>query len=254
MTVALESPLLPMLDDLGPSETIMMSALGPAWQTLAGNMKVVEKLARSAHSRAKAGESATQEELERVDLKLAALHSLLGERPEAFGTQTAFAILTEVMGQLEELADGFGKELQAALNEMRQNVADGISARLSDIVTQQIKTQVFGGRFYTELVIPAAALVKRCSSGPSQGGDLWEGRLAALERGLDSIKKMNRPSTVGPWSREAMEVEEPASAWGGGRLGVNIPTPPRASLDNRPCRRLKKSNCSGLLSLRFKDR
>ena len=76
--MVLESPLLPMIDDLGPSDTVMMTALGPAWQKLAENIKAVDRIARSAHSRVKADESA--------NLKIAALHSLLGERVENFGT------------------------------------------------------------------------------------------------------------------------------------------------------------------------
>ena len=55
-----------------------MTALGPAWQTLAENIKAVERIARSVHSSVKADESA--------NLKIAALHSLLGERVENFGT------------------------------------------------------------------------------------------------------------------------------------------------------------------------
>ncbi len=226
MTVALESPLLPMLDNLGPSEAVMMSALGPAWQTLAENMKSVERIARAAHSRAKEGESATQEDLEQVDLKLAALHSLLGDRPPKFGTQTAFEALTEVMELFDEMSEGLGKNVQEALVELREGVAEGISARLNQIVSEQIRAQVFGGRFYTEFVVPATALIHRCSPGPDKAGDLWEDRLANLERELGSMKKASRgPSLFGAWEGEQMEVEEPAIVWGRDTK-ANVKKPP----------------------------
>lgn len=216
MTVVLESPLLPMLDDLGPSEAIMMTALRPAWQALAENMKSVERIARAAHSRAKEGELATQEDLERVDLKLAALHSLLGERPSQFGTQTAFEVLAEVLDGLEELSDGLEKSVRDTLTALRDSVAEGISVRLSEIVTEQIRTQVFGGRFYTEFVVPAAALVRRCSPGPDKAGDLWEGRLAALEQELESMKKASRPPpALGAWPGDCMEFNDAPTVWGG---------------------------------------
>ena len=104
-----------------------MTALGPAWQTLADNIKAVERIARSAHSRMKADESA--------NLKIAALHSLLGERFENFGTPTAFGALAQVMDQFEELARGMETELQATLDKIRAKVAGDLSDSMSQIVT-----------------------------------------------------------------------------------------------------------------------
>ena len=103
-----------------------MTALGPAWQTLAENIKAVERIARSVHSSVKADESA--------NLKIA-LHSLLGERFENFGTPTAFGALAQVMDQFEELARGMETELQANLDKIRAKVAGDLSDSMSQIVT-----------------------------------------------------------------------------------------------------------------------
>ena len=219
MTVVLESPLIPMIDDLGPTDTLMMTALGPAWQTLAENMKAVERIARAAHVRAKEGEAAMQGELDQVDLKLAALNSLLGERSAKFGTQTAFEAVTAVLDQLDELAEGLGKEVLEALDAAREKIAADLSARLSQIVTDQITAQVFSGRFFDEIVAPVSLLLKRCSPSADRAGDLWEGRLAALEREMVSAREATRPA--------AMEVEEPVNAWTGGRWNGNLPPAPR---------------------------
>ena len=76
----------------------------------------------------KADESANLENLEQVDLKIAALHSLLGERFENFGTPTAFGALAQVMDQFEELARGMETELHWLLEPLESEQPERYSS------------------------------------------------------------------------------------------------------------------------------
>lgn len=212
--VAIESPLVPMLEDLGPTEGLIIAALGPAWKILAENMKAVEKIARAAHARAKRCESATNEDLEQVDYKLAALHSLLGERPARFGTEQAFDVLSRIMEELEGLSKLLDATVTQAVSEIQAGVAEAISTRLSQAVEAQIKAQVFGGRFYQEFVVPTTKFLKRCSPNAKEVGALWENRLATLEADLGSLKRTVAQSVAPPAVDDHMMEDEGMAWWG----------------------------------------
>ena len=222
VTVAVESPINPMLDDLGPSE-IMLTNLGSAWRTLAENVTTIDKIARAAHARVKGCETATNDDLEQVDFKLVALHSLLGERPAWFGTQSAFEALAAALDNVEAIGKGLGKietDLDVVLSEsfryLRESVVSVLSSQLSVAVTKQIKSQVFSGPFYNDFVVPATDLVRRCSPGPGQAGELWEGRFADLETKLEALRSLVREPSAGCTELDqANGGVDVRMAWGG---------------------------------------
>jgi hypothetical protein len=225
-TADIESPLLPMLRDLGPPE-VVLNALGPAWLSITENVKTADRIARAARSSTEALEDEVEQGLEEVDVKLSSLFALLGERPAALGTQGAFSVIVGVLEDIEAMK-GTDVAIMQSIAEVRARLVNGLEGLLKQQVSEQIRSQVFSGAFYKNFVAPTALLLRRCSPNAEKPGELWANRMSALE---EDVKRLVRNAAG---SSAATYQDEDMGGWEGGRWDMDVdPAPSRNRAGDR---------------------
>jgi len=113
----------PIIEDLGPSNDLMLSNLGPAWKTLSTNLASLTRVAQAAHSRTTLQGAQAGDELDRIDVKLSHLHSLLSNRPTSMmGTQSIFEALTSLLDEMDGLRSGTDKIVADTVDTLKASL------------------------------------------------------------------------------------------------------------------------------------
>ena len=178
-----------------PSVKILQSG---AWSNLVENVNLLrDDCQRSSHKR-KMVEEDQEEAIEQLNVKLSVLHSLLGRRPEEFGTDSAFTVLQHCTATMRSIQDLVEKRLGS------QAVAPELSARLESlerkaellkaVVKAEVKAEletVFSeqGDFRKQFVNPTLALLSKSSKDKSNPGGKWDDLLQELKGRMENLER-----------------------------------------------------------------
>ena len=132
----------PMIEDLGPTNDLMLSNLGPAWKTLSTNLASLSRVAQAAHSRTTLQGDEAGHELDRIDVKLSHLHTLLGDRPTSMGTRSIFEALTSLLDEMDLLRSGTDKIVADAVDTLKASLFQSLSQLLGKAVAFEVQSQV----------------------------------------------------------------------------------------------------------------
>ena len=192
--------LLPVIDDLGPTPALMLELLGPAWKTMTSNVEVLSRVAKSSRTSAQEQGTKVSSELDKVDIKLAQLKVLLGERPSSMGTQSVYEALSDVFLEIDDNKLMSDAALGDAVAQLKSSIRQEVAQGLGSLVTEQIQAQVFSPKssFFKNFVMPTAALVKLCSPSAEQPGASWEARFKTLEINVKHLQSSKPVGNLAP--------------------------------------------------------
>mgnify|MGYP001950038505 CR=1 FL=1 len=207
--------------DLGGSSAELVGYLARdgGWTDTVGNMESLKASTQQVSAGLREAEAEREADSQSVDLKLALLSALVGDRPASFGTQGLFSVVEDMSEGLVELQQGrpvgrspagFGTmepsiqaqvvaRLQQELPQIVAQVEAAVQAKsgawVDTGVANYLENPVSG--FQVQFVQPVLNLLRQVSSGPAAVGDLLDQRLASLEGKVLSLEALGSSQGIG---------------------------------------------------------
>ena len=167
-----------------------------AWKDLLSNVAVLKGAVEEEQSKRRGVHSRVDEQLDEIHVKLSVLHELLGERPAAFGTLSAFGLLGQLSETVESMSqtvlDIKQKESSASVHpEVHQRLlvledhVDNFSSEVDKLCRKQIEQFFTSGDFRNHFIDPTMKLLSRSSLTTMDPGGKWDGELSDLKTGFE---------------------------------------------------------------------
>ena len=223
--------------ELGTQPTSAFKNLSQgAWKDLLSNVAVLKGAVEEEQSKRRGVHSRVDQQLDEIHVKLSVLHELLGERPAAFGTLSAFGLL----GQLSETVESMSqtvldiKQKESTANvhpEVHQRLlvledhVDDFSSEVDKLCRKQIEQFFTSGDFRNHFIDPTMKLLSRSSLTTMDPGGKWDGELSDLKTRVATLE------SVGPTGTPTAPTmgQTPLFAWGAG-AGRPVVAPPTTAI------------------------
>lgn len=177
--------------DLQDSEAAFRLMAG-SWNNLRDNMQRVADLATEAISRTRRSDPGLSDDVDVLEVKVAKLNALLGERSEEMGTLSVINLVSSLVTQLDALGLSV-KGLEAWKVEFERNLGRVVSEH----VVEAIRSNIFSGDYQNKLMKPLAQLLGKLSSGPgAEPGDLLDTELKGLKQRIAHLESLGRVAPV----------------------------------------------------------
>lgn len=174
----------------------LISMMREDWNNLSANVDLAHSTATSARNLVNVRATELEDLVEKLELKVSLLKSIMGDRPISFGTNTSFGELEALQGKVSthDLSlDGLQNWKARFLATLESDVVKLIDGRLNDVVFGSLE-------YHNKGIKPLFSLLSKISSGPAAPGDRLFIRLDAIEKQLKALSGMQALTAAGIFS------------------------------------------------------
>jgi hypothetical protein len=139
-----EIPLALLTDDLGPTDSFVITNLRNEWPKLSENLDTSQKASQEAQRLVMSLAKGTRSEFEAMDLQVSKLAVMVGNRPKDWGTTTAFGFMKHISGKVKSLeaqlkvCEAFVQNDSSATKVFKQEIYNQVLSSMQPVI------QIFG--------------------------------------------------------------------------------------------------------------
>jgi hypothetical protein len=207
-----EVTIADVIDNLGTSDSLILSNLQMEWKKIGKNFETVKELLDESRGAIRALSTVAQDEFNKSDLELTRLQTLVGSRTEDMGTMSAFdmiGIVAEDLNRLvplEEFIESHSGSWERNLEMKIEKAAKGATMAWKTSFLLEICQQIK----------PVFRLFAKLSLSFQTPGDLIDKQLSDVHADIVSIK-----AQLGSNINSLVAPSQSPSMWGNLGMGLN---------------------------------